>query len=256
MSFLNALLPHFLAKRIDRVREFQRVGLNRSRALELAMSVHKWSSYIEARINLLPSHFQRDCHTIVDVGANVGNWSSAILTTFNFESLIALEPNPAVFDALCKKLRVFKHAKCVKCGVSSQRGELPFYITSGSQCASVLKPNQAMSNIYGSDFDTTKTITVPVDTLDHLLAEITEISLLKIDVQGFEREVLRGAGQTLHKTKLVLIEANFVSHYENDICFPELDALMNSFGFALSNLSPPFQKNEFALWADALYRKR
>ena len=138
---------------------------------------------------------------------------------------------------------------------SSQPGELPFHVTTGSQCASLLKPSDEMTQLYGSSFAEEKTITVKVETLDAMLAECAAISLLKIDVQGYEREALAGAKSVLAKTRCVLIEANYVSHYENDIRFAELDVLMVSHGFALANLSRPFIKQGRALWADALYQR-
>jgi FkbM family methyltransferase len=47
-------------------------------------------------------------------------------------------------------------------------------------------------------------------TLDRLLVDLAEVSLLKIDVQGYEKQVFAGAKQTLSKTKLLLVELNFI----------------------------------------------
>ena len=110
-----------------------------------------------------------------------------------------------------------------------------------------------MAKYYGDQFTFKENVEVPVSPLDSLTYNLSEISLLKIDVQGYEREVLKGATRTLSKTRLVLIEANLVSHYENDILFPELNGLMSDAGFVLTNLSPLFFKEGKALWADAVY---
>ena len=254
MSSILPFLPHTLAKRVERYRELRRLGLSAGDAASAVISASAWSSFLEARLDLLPDGFKQKAKCIVDVGANRGDWSSSVLQFLRPQRLIALEPNPPVFDGLVKRLQSESAAKVLNVAASSQPGELPFHITGGSQCASLLKPAGGMVDLYGGDFAEEKTITVRVDTLDRLLAECPLISLLKIDVQGYEREALAGAHEVLKKTQLVLIEANYVSHYDNDIQFPELHALMNAHGFSLAGLSRPFVKQGRALWADALYR--
>jgi len=110
-----------------------------------------------------------------------------------------------------------------------------------------------MTGLYGKSFQTKEVIQVEVTRLDDLLAEVPEVSLLKIDAQGSERVVLAGAPQTIQKTRWILVEVNFVHHYQSDVLFPELHCLLTEGGFSLANFSPPFRHDERALWADALY---
>ena len=96
-------------------------------------------------------------------------------------------------------------------------------------------------------------IDVPVVTLDDVLAETDDIGLLKIDVQGFELEVLRGAVNCLRRTQAVLLEINYVSHYDGAPEFGEIDDFLSGAGFALRGVSAPFVVNQTPLWANALY---
>ena len=76
---------------------------------------------------------------------------------------------------------------------------------------------------------------VDVDTLDRLFAE-TELQgpvLLKLDVQGFELEALKGAGNLLSRVDAVLTEASFVPFYEGQALFDDLNAWLNDAGFRL-----------------------
>jgi hypothetical protein len=103
---------------------------------------------------------------------------------------------------------------------------------------------------------TVNKVRVPLETLDNLLAEIPEISLLKIDVQGYEKFVLEGAQAILKKTHYLIIEVNFISHYEGDILFPELHELLSASGFFLQNLSEPHfghRNGGRITWLDAIY---
>jgi len=91
-------------------------------------------------------------------------------------------------------------------------------------------------------------------TLDRLLADLDEISLLKIDVQGYEKHVLAGAKQTLSKTKFLLIELNFMPQYEGGSWFGDVHEIVTrDFGFFLANVSAPQVLNGRASMCDGLY---
>ena len=78
-----------------------------------------------------------------------------------------------------------------------------------------------------------ETVTVPLNTLDSIFAdrEIASPSLLKIDVQGYEREVLLGAKETLARLDYALIETSFKPMYEGEALFLTIVEMMAQFGF-------------------------
>jgi hypothetical protein len=88
---------------------------------------------------------------------------------------------------------------------------------------------------------------------DQLVADEEEVSILKLDIQGAEMGVLGSSREGLGKTKSILMEVTFTSHYESDAGFPELHQLMASKGFGLYRLSPPYHRGARILYADALY---
>lgn len=63
-------------------------------------------------------------------------------------------------------------------------------------------------------------------------------SLLKIDTQGFEDEVLRGAGELIGLIAAVQLELSFVELYEGQLLFDELVATMASSGYRIQQLQP------------------
>lgn len=248
-------MPHLIAKRVSGYRCCRRLGVQMAEALHFAFGIRAWSDFLAARMDLLPDMFADAVETVVDVCANRGDWSDVALRCIKPRKLIAIEPNPAEFSKLCDRFAADAKVTCLNIGASSKNGILLFYLTAASQCGSFLKPEGAINSVYGRLFDDAGAIEVKVAPLDVVLQKYEKITLIKIDVQGYERDVLAGVEKTLKKTESVLIEANFVSHYQGDIQFPELDKAMAAHGFVLANMSQPFVKQGFALWADALYRK-
>ena len=113
-----------------------------------------------------------------------------------------------------------------------------------------------MNALYpGGGWDVVGTVEVEVTTVDELLSG-QEPSLIKVDVQGSESEVLAGARRTLETTDALLLEVTFVSHYGGDATFPRLHELVSDMGFELVALSDPWPSSRGTiLWMDACYRR-
>lgn len=208
----------------------------------------------DTRLDLLPPGTLKGVRTVVDIGANEGRWSVGVLRLTKPDRLIAVEPSPRVLPSLRSALAPFGNAAVVAAAVGATTGETTFNVTAHSHSASILPPRTGeMDRIYGSGYEVVERVTVPMTTLDELTAELSEVSLLKIDVQGLESAVLAGAPAALAKTRWLLIEVNFRSHYVGDLLFPELHALLASAGFRLAGMSRPSIQSGTAMWADALY---
>ena len=125
-------------------------------------------------------------------------------------------------------------------------------VTENSVFASVLTPHDAIAAEYVAGTRVTDVVEVPTARLDDLVDE--PVSVLKIDVQGNEAALLRGAERTLRCTRAVLIEVTFVSHYAGDTTFPELHRMMADRGWALRAMTRPHRgATGTALWADVCY---
>jgi hypothetical protein len=139
-------------------------------------------------------------------------------------------------------------------GVGAEAGTAKLQITHDTTGASLLRPRAEMSALIGSNWRVMAEAEVPITTLDLLLRDFEEISLLKIDVQGFEKSVLAGASQTMAKTKFLLIELNYMPQYEGGSWFGELHELLTrDHGFFLANASKPLVLNGRASMCDGLY---
>jgi hypothetical protein len=107
----------------------------------------------------------------------------------------------------------------------------------------------------GSSVDET-----PLETLDSVASRLAlepEI-LLKIDTQGYEKQVLAGAAQTLPRVKLIIVETSFAELYVGQARFPEIYALLAERGFEYRGAWDQFTspKDGMPLQQDAIFVRR
>jgi FkbM family methyltransferase len=144
-------------------------------------------------------HFLRPGDLFVDVGANVGSYT--VLASGHVGSnTISIEPVPSTFKRLQNNLTINYLGALVKThnlGIGSKQGTLKF------------TSNLDTVNHVATDSTGTDVIEVKVEALDNLLDGFHP-SLIKIDVEGFETEVLRGASEVLNDDtlKAIIIELN------------------------------------------------
>jgi hypothetical protein len=110
-----------------------------------------------------------------------------------------------------------------------------------------------MSNVLGKHTEVKNTIKCPVIPIDNIIQDLGEISLIKIDVQGYEIHVLRGAKKTLRKTRYILVEMNYFNQYKKGSNFVEVHEELSRNGFKMRNLSKPHIMKGRAVYSDALY---
>lgn len=145
-------------------------------------------------------HFMRPGDLFVDIGANIGSYT--ILASATGANTISFEPVPATFEAFLDNIHLNRLETCVDArnqAVGRASGELEMIADQDTT-------NQALRV---DDHYTGKTLRVPVVMLDEALRERTP-KLIKIDVEGFESEVLAGAAATLANPGLraVIMELN------------------------------------------------
>ena len=132
----------------------------------------------------------RDASPIIDIGANIGIVSALLGRQFPGRTIHAFEPVPTTFDAL--KLNValngLDHVTCHRMALADRAGALEFDAHPTRRATARIATDAAGDKI-----------SVPATTLDTFVDEqgISSIGLLKIDVEGFETLVCRGAERVL-----------------------------------------------------------
>lgn len=205
-------------------------------------------------LDLLPAGHWRNLRYVVDVGANVGQWSTMLLDLIAPEKLVIIEPQPEPFAELRRQFGGRANVELHNVAVGDVNGTTKLRVTRDTTGASVLPPSDEMRELVGKNWTVEAEIDVPIATLDALLAAAPEISLLKIDVQGFESAVLAGAAQCLARTNFLLVELNYMPQYVGGSWFGEIHQMLTrEHPFVLVDASKPLRLNGRASMSDGLY---
>jgi FkbM family methyltransferase len=137
---------------------------------------------------------------VVDVGANIGQFAHAIKLACPGSRLICLEPDPATWRVLRRNTEAADLITTLCAAAGAAPGRLPLHRHELSVMSSLCPPRGR------EGYRPNDTVDVAVTTLDDALADVPAIDLVKIDVEGAEADVLRGAAETLRRTRYLLLE--------------------------------------------------
>jgi FkbM family methyltransferase len=173
-----------------------------------------------------------DFGTVIDGGANVGQFSRAVAEVYPHAKVIAFEALPDVAETLRRNLADRPQVRVVQSALGPSEGTLQFFPNQYSLASSAL-PVHANHRSSFPGVRQLDPIQVPMVCLDRVLADepLTPPVLLKLDLQGYELEALKGAQQTLARTTHVLLETAFKPMYEGEPLFEELSGFMRSASF-------------------------
>jgi FkbM family methyltransferase len=175
-----------------------------------------------------------DLRTIVDVGANRGQFTLYALARFPSAHIVAFEPLPAAQENMRRLLDGEDRVEIVPFAVGESEGEVVMHLSAREDSSSLLPVGEGQVSAFPGTGEV-GTTRVEVRTLDSVLADraLPRPALLKVDVQGFELPVLLGAEKSLGLFDQVLIEASFVELYEGQALFPEVSQCLERHGFRL-----------------------
>ncbi|HAA04338.1 MAG TPA: hypothetical protein DCE18_13270 [Syntrophobacteraceae bacterium] len=205
----------------------------------------------------LKSH-QPHFEIIVDVGANVGQFALAAALHFPESRIYSFEPLPDVFDQLLENTRRKLNIKTFNCALGNRKDRIPFFRNEYTRLSSSLKIHENNKHLrYNQNL--TCLIEVDLVKLDEFttLLDIKSPSLLKLDVQGMEIDVISGGMNALSQIDFILCETALVNLYENQPLFDDIHCFMRDCGYEL--VAPLFiNKGEGgrAIEVDLLYRKK
>ena len=196
----------------------------------------------------------------LDVGANIGQWVGSIRKSGYEGTILSFEPDPRAVAALRSKMVNDPNWKLFETAVGERTSELVLYqfseMTEGMSSLKRPLDLTALGQKIVSSTDSITELSVPVRRLDDLLRDYDHENKkihLKIDVQGFEMEVLRGAPCLLEKCSSVEIEMPLVSAYEGAIQFLEISRFLIDLGYVASTIQSERWNFPAALDCDALF---
>jgi FkbM family methyltransferase len=175
--------------------------------------------------------------TVLDAGANKGQFSLAVRAQFPRAHILAFEPlsEPAAIFR-----RLFGPDRCVTLfpvALGSQSGKQVIHISRRLDSSSLLPIGDLQSKIFPGT-EEARTEEIRVECLDSILAgqDLPAPVLLKVDVQGFEQHLLLGAEETLRRVSTIYIELSFVPLYHGQALADDIIRWLQTRGFALAGI--------------------
>jgi FkbM family methyltransferase len=207
-------------------------------------SCHPKSTGEQIFLSHLAKHNPKLC---IDVGANKGDYSEALLNLTN-SKIIAFEPLPRTFKILSTlQTRFPNRLITVNKGVGDKNAELDLHF--GDEDSTLASFSKEVQEIDYVGQNNKSAISIEVITLDSFFKESNypesiQIDLLKIDTEGYEHEVLTGAKETIEtrKPKFIQIEYNWHQLFKGQSLYMLASLLPNYRAYQLlphgSGLSP------------------
>jgi FkbM family methyltransferase len=176
---------------------------------------------------------------VLDVGGNEGQYASLLRSAGYLGNIFSFEPASAPFAKLVANSRGDRHWMVERCAVGSEVGTMRLNLSSNSLLNSFravdrdfARDNNWANLDAGSEVVQVRTLDQILSTIEHGGAKI----LLKIDVQGFEDEVLKGAANSFLQFCAIQMEMPLRRTYVGQADIHELTEHLREEGFELSHL--------------------
>jgi FkbM family methyltransferase len=196
--------------------------------------------------------------TVLDVGANSGQFARYIRAHIPDAEIYCFEPVPTAFVELSAWARSRRGVFPVQIALGDRSGSAQMrFHTEHSPSSSLLDTTDLCKSLYPFSANH-EILTVRLERLDDYLAELghplKDDLLLKLDVQGFEAAVLRGAPITISKVRACIAEVSVDTLYLGQSDFPEIVSCMTAAGLHYAgNLDQAYDNDGHVVSLDALF---
>jgi FkbM family methyltransferase len=199
----------------------------------------------------------RACETVLDVGANVGQFSLATRACMPAARIVAFEP---LEEAARTFRRVFDrdpHVELHQAAIGPQSGTITMHVSARMDSSSILTIGESQTRVFpGTEQRTTEV--VRVERLSSFVSteQLVGSVLLKLDVQGFELPALHGCEELLPNIEYVYVECSFIELYENQALADEVIGYLRAKGFVLHGVhNVTYDRSGRSVQADLLFQR-
>lgn len=203
--------------------------------------------------------------TVFDVGAYNGCSIKTLRRDFPKARIYSFEPSPKEFQQVKEVADHDGNAEAYQLALSDKPGEMEFHLHGGPWTNSLLKMHKEAAKWVGPGdkhveelFSEKEAVQVPVTTVDLFCKkhQIDRINLLKVDAQGADLQVLKGASQMISEGKIDVIytEFNTFPHYEGQAAFHEIFAYIHKHNYKVFDIyQAAYSRGGVLLFGDALF---
>lgn len=201
----------------------------------VSSNVHKQGKY---RVSLLN---QLGIDLVADIGANIGQYSLELIEAGFKEKIISFEPLSDVYDKLVNRsVKYDQWTIYDRCAVGNENGEIEINVSENYQSSSIYNVmDKSIAAEPRTRFIKKEKVKI-IKLSDALKFDKKSKIHLKIDVQGFEEQVLMGAASIFDNVSSIEVEISLLPLYEGALTPQTLLTKLNNYGF-----SPAFYTSVF-----------
>lgn len=170
--------------------------------------------------------------TIIDIGANEGQFIDKISKILPEENIFSFEPLQGSFKRLEERASGKKNITIFNFALGDEEKETIINRNEYSPSSSLLELTQLHKNAFPIT-EKVREEKIFVKVLDRIVKDLKlkKKVMMKIDVQGYEIHVLRGAENTIKEVDIILIETSFYELYKNQPLFKDIYNFLSDRGF-------------------------
>lgn len=175
-----------------------------------------------------------ELRTVIDIGANRGQFTLAALRWAPNARVVAFEPLPGPASTFSKVFKGVERVSLHRKAVSVCEGDAIIHVSRRDDSSSML-PMGPLQEQYFSGTEKIGQLEVSTARLNAVINDlsIARPAMLKIDVQGFEFEVLTGCEELFDCFDWIYVECSFVELYRGQKLFPSVSKWLDDRGFIL-----------------------
>lgn len=171
--------------------------------------------------------------TVIDVGANVGQFALFAREQYPKANIFSFEPLEDCWDTYASIFGNDPNVRLFRYGIGPADTEAAINVTNANDSSSILAPAATQVEVFGTKVNSIKEIQLRRLASVFRTGQIVSPALLKIDVQGFELDVLRGCEDLLPYFETVYVEASYLELYEGQALASEVIDFLGQRGFKL-----------------------
>lgn len=172
----------------------------------------------------------REIDTVIDVGANVGQFGEFLRKGGYRGKIVSFEPTKSAYETLSKKAQADGAWETHHCGLGAASGTAILHASQLSVFNSILQLS-GVAKLHDNRMTVDHTEEIAINTLDEVVGSLPGKILLKIDTQGYEKQVMEGAPQVMARAAGILLELPVIRTYEGEWQFHDALKYMSEAGF-------------------------
>jgi len=193
-------------------------------------------------------------NSIIDVGAANGIISINYAKKYKLAKIYSFEPIQSTYKILFNEIQQYQNIIGINKGLGNQSKTIKINKVKNITSSSIYNIKNEIENKFFSDYlEKNGSESIVLSTLDKEIPADEIINILKIDVQGYELEVLKGGIKTLKHTNIIVLEMQNHELYIGAPKYYALDEYLRKINFILYDIIPSVRKDKKLYEWDSIY---